>query len=116
MKRLLSTTVSAPSKPMDFPAALKALGSQARSRKATSTRPELLNHCLTLAQSRGDIDASLHASLIRGNIMPSSTTTRLVVSKLLALGGPSAEGGAAEGGGGGQKTPRAPRLLPLEGA
>ena len=85
---------SARAPPATFPAALEALTALARSRKATSSRPTPLHAALALAPSAASVQQALHASFLRGNLVPNAATSTLVVRALLRGGGGSSAEGA----------------------
>ena len=91
-----SFSVAASKAPPTFDSLLEALTGLARSRKATSTRPAALHAALALAPSPAGVNQALHASFLRGNVVPTAATSSLVSRALLAgvPAAPSQEGRA----------------------
>jgi hypothetical protein len=105
-----------PAAPATFPAALDALTALARSRKATSTRPAPLHAALALAPSPADVQQALHASFLRGNLVPTAATSTHVVRALLGGGGAAAAAPAPGAAATPPPPPPPPALDAVQGA
>jgi hypothetical protein len=96
MRRFLSSSVatSAVTAPPSFASLLDGLTALAKQRKScTTTRPHLLHSALAVASSPEDVSKALHASFLRGNLVPTPATASLVARALVAR--PGAGGAAA---------------------